>query len=186
MATIPDGQKILTTAASVNTTYGGSDALKALNTWYTMEDIVETVNVAQGEEVSYTVSGGTSGTQPTFSGPPLFSGSYIRIGKLVHFQIQVDMDNITNFGTGQYYVTLPFTSEHGYMFREGCLHDISTSREYHISGHVYTGSNVLELFTSDTQGNVLYDFPFSSTEPIVLNVADNFHLSGTYMTNEPL
>ena len=43
MATIPAGQKILTTAASVNTTYGGSDALKALNTWYTMQDIVDTV-----------------------------------------------------------------------------------------------------------------------------------------------
>lgn len=186
MATIPDGQKILTTAANVNTTYGGSDALKALNTWYTISDIVETVSVNQGEEVSYVVSGGTDGTPPTFSGPPLFSGSYIRIGKLVHFQIQVDMDNITNFGTGQYYMTLPFTSAHGYMFREGCLHDVSASREYHISGHVYAGSNVMELFTSDTQGNTLYDFPFSSTEPIVLNVADNFHLSGTYMTNEPL
>ena len=43
MATIPDGQKILTTAASVNTTYGGSDALKALNTWYTMQDVIDTV-----------------------------------------------------------------------------------------------------------------------------------------------
>jgi len=184
MAIIPEGQKILTTAAEVNTTYGGSASLKALNTWYTMGDIVDSVSVSQGEEVVYTVSGGTSGTQPVFSGPPLFSVSYIRIGKLIHFQIQVDMDNITNFGTGQYFVTLPFKSEHAYMFRDGCLHDISTSREYHVSGHVYADSNIMELFTSDTQGNTLYDFPFTSSEPVVLNVADNFHVSGTYITNE--
>jgi hypothetical protein len=184
MAIIPDGQKILTTAAEVNTTYGGSASLKALNTWYTMGDIADSVSVSQGEEVVYTVSGGTSGTQPTFSGPPLFSGSYIRIGSLIHFQIQVDMDNITNFGTGQYFLTLPFKAKHGYMFRDGGLHDISTSREYHVSGHVYADSNIMKLFTTDSQGNTLYDFPFTSTEPIILNVADNFHISGTYITNE--
>lgn len=184
MATIPIDEKVFMVDKRTNTTYGGSAALQAMQEWYTMGDIVETVNITQGEEVSYTVGGGTSGTQPEFSGPPLFSGSYIKIGKLVHFQIQVDMDNITNFGTGQYFVTLPFKVAHGYMFRDGCLHDISTSREYHISGHAYTDSNLMELFTSDTQGNTLYDYPFTSVEPVVLTVADNFHISGTYITNE--
>jgi len=184
MAIIPATDKAFMVTNNTNTTYGGSAALQAMNEWYTMQDIIETISTVQGEEVSYTVNGGTSGTQPVFSGPPLFSGSYIKMGKLVHFQIQVDMDNITNFGTGQYFVTLPFKVAHGYMFRDGCLHDISTSREYHISGHAYTDSNIMELFTSDTQGNNLYDFPFTSTEPVILNVADNFHLSGTYITNE--
>jgi hypothetical protein len=46
---------------------------------------------------------------------------------------------------------------------------------------VYAGSNVMELFTSDTQGNNLYDFPFTSTEPVTLNVADNFHIAGNYI-----
>lgn len=184
MAIIPQGQKILTTAPEVNTNYGGSASLKALNTWYTIDDIVQSVNQDQGEEIEFIVQGGTSGTQPTFEGDPLFSGSYIKIGKLIHFQIQVDMNNIISFGTGQYFVNLPFNSRHGYMFRDGCLHDASTSTEYHISGHVYADSNVLQLFTSDTQGNTLYDFPFTSTEPIALNVSDNFHISGTYMLNE--
>jgi len=184
MSIIPATDKVFMVNNKTNTIYGGSAALQAMNEWYTMQDVIETVSTSQGEEVSYTVAGGTSGTQPVFSGPPLFSGSYIKIGKLVHFQIQVDMDNITNFGTGQYFVTLPFKVAHGYMFRDGCLHDISTSREYHISGHAYTDSNIMQLFTSDTQGNTLYDFPFTSTEPIILNVADNFHVSGTYITNE--
>jgi hypothetical protein len=132
-------------------------------------------------EVSYQVQGGTSGTQPTFNGDPLFSASYIKNGKLVSFQIQVDMNNITSFGTGQYYVTLPFNSKYGYMFREGCLHDFDSGNEYHISGHVYAGLNILQLFTTDLSGQNLYDFPFSSTEPFTLTTADNFHISGTYI-----
>ena len=43
MATVPSTQKILTSSEAVNTTYGGSQALKELNTWYTMEDISNTV-----------------------------------------------------------------------------------------------------------------------------------------------
>ena len=140
------------------------------------------VPATSGEETSYAVQGGTNGTQPTFTGDPLFTASYVRMSSnLVHFQIQVDMDNITSFGTGQYQMTLPFNAKYGYKFREGCLHDISTSRVYHISGHVYAGSNVLTLYTSDTQGNTLYDFPFTSNEPIALSTADNFHISGTYI-----
>lgn len=140
-------------------------------------------DVASPVEVSYQVAGGTLGNPPVFNGAPMFSGSYVIVGPLVHFQIQVDMDNITNFGTGQYYVKLPFTSKYGYMFRTGCLHDFSTGREYHISGHVYAGSDTMGLFTSDTQGNSLYDFPFTSVEPVTLNAADNFHIAGTYISD---
>ena len=43
MATIPSNQKILTSAPEVNTTYGGPASLQALNTWYTMEDIANTI-----------------------------------------------------------------------------------------------------------------------------------------------
>jgi hypothetical protein len=43
MATIPNTQKILTSALDVNTTYGGPASLKELNTWYTMQDIIDTV-----------------------------------------------------------------------------------------------------------------------------------------------
>ena len=100
---------------------------------------------------------------------------------LVHFQVQVDMDNITNFGTGQYYVTLPFNAKYGYKFRDGCLHDASTGTTYHISGHVYANSNQLQLFSTDVSGNRIYDFPFAQGEPITLATADNFHIAGTYV-----
>jgi hypothetical protein len=132
-----------------------------------------------GIESSFTVNGGTLGTQPTFTGAPLFSGSYVKNGTMVHFQIQVDMDNITDFGTGQYYVDLPFPAKYGYQAREGCLHDISTSRQYAISGHAYAGSSQLLLSYTDSNGQ---DALFDYNSPMVLATDDNFHIAGTYIT----
>lgn len=132
-----------------------------------------------GVNTEYQPEGGTDGTQPTFSGPAI-SGTYNRFGNMVHFSILVDFDNITSFGTGQYYLTLPYPARVAYMFRDGCLHDDSENREYHISGHVLADSDVLELFTTDISGQALYDFPFEQGSPITLTTADSFHIAGTY------
>jgi hypothetical protein len=129
-------------------------------------------------ETIFTINGGSLGDMPTFDGAPLFSGSYVKTGPLVHFQIQVDMDNILTFGSGQYYVDLPFDAKYGYDFREGCLHDISASRQYAISGHVFAGSNRLFLSYTDSNGQ---DAVFDYNSPVTLDIADNFHISGTYI-----
>lgn len=138
----------------------------------------------QGMPTTYDVSGATTATHPTFDGDPLFTGQYIRIGDLVHFDIQVDMDNITDFGTGQYYVTLPFNANSNYMFREGCHHDTNGNKMYHISGHVLANENVVYLYTTDKQGNSVVDVPFSQGQPVNLTQSHNFHISGTYQANE--
>ncbi len=133
------------------------------------------------DETSYEVEGGTSLTQPEFTGDPLFTASYIRIGNLVHFKIQVDMDNITDFGTGQYYMTLPFNAKYPYTFRDGCLQDIDANRNYNITAQVGTSSNVIELFTTENTSNRIYDFPFEQGDPITLTTSDNFYISGNYI-----
>lgn len=148
------------------------------------DDTIQTTAYVETGESSFVVSGGTLGTQPTFTGEPLFSGSYVKVGPQVHFQIQVDMDNITNFGTGQYYVELPFPAKYGYKFRQGCLHDISTGKDYEIGGHVTAGSSTLELSSTDTQSGSVFDIDFTATAPITLSTADNFHISGTYIMQE--
>jgi hypothetical protein len=125
----------------------------------------------------FTVVGGTLGTQPTFTGAPLFTGSYTKIGNLCHFQIDVDMDNITSFGTGQYYMNLPFPAEHNYLVSDGCLHDISASDQYSVMGHVVAGSNQLRLLSVASNGKHV---PFTHNVPVTLAVADNFHVAGTY------
>jgi hypothetical protein len=146
------------------------------------DDTVQTTAYVVPVETSFTVVGGTAGNQPTFNGSPLFSGSYIKTGSLVHFQIQVDMNNITSFGTGQYYMDLPFPSKYGYKFRGGCLHDISATKDYEIGAHVYAGQSRMTLSSVDTQSGNVFDIPFTHNSPINLNVADNFHISGTYIT----
>ena len=133
-------------------------------------------------EDTWQIQGGTlNGTQPTFNGVPLFTGSYVKVGNLVHFQIQVDMDNITSFGTGQYYMTLPFPARVGYNFKDGCLHHTSENRTFHIAGHVYAGSNQLTLWSSDKVSSGVEDEPFTSTFPHAITTADNFHIAGTYI-----
>ena len=141
-------------------------------------------NRYMGIEQTYTVEGGTAGTQPTFSGDPLFSGHYVILGSTVFFDVQIDFDNILTFGTGQYYVTLPFASKYGTDIGNGCLHDNNTGFQYHISGHVDAGSDELQLFTTDLSGQRLRDYPFEQGEPVTLATADNFHISGTYIVDD--
>lgn len=135
-----------------------------------------------GIETSFTVVGGSTGTQPTFSSDPLFTGNYVRMSSnLVHFEIQVDFDNITSFGTGQYYLDLPFPAKFAYQLTAGCLHDQDTGREYAISGHVAAGESRLYLQSTDTQGGAVFNIDFTSTAPVTLTTADNLHISGTYI-----
>jgi hypothetical protein len=134
-----------------------------------------------GEDTSFTVVGGTLGDAPTFTGDPLFTGSYVKTGPMVHFRIDVDFDNITSFGTGQYYLDLPFPSKYSYKFRDGCLHDISETINYAISGHVAAGESRMYLFSTDTQSGKVFDVAFMHNNPVALATADNFHIAGDYI-----
>lgn len=140
----------------------------------------------QSEDIAFTVTGGATGTQPTFDGSPLFSGSYVRTGALVHFEIEVDFTNITSFGSGQYYVDLPFTSKYEYQFTAGCLHHIATDREYPIFGHVDASSYRLYLQSLDNQGTSTFQVDFSATVPVTLQTADRFHISGSFITADAI
>ena len=135
----------------------------------------------QGVSVDYQPQGGTiGGTQPTFNGTPLITGSYTKIGNFLWFQIDVYFSNIADFGTGQYYLTLPFASQHQQTMRQGCLEDASTGRKYAISGHVEAGSNVLALFGLTPTG---LDEDFTYNTPTALAIADSFHVAGSYEIN---
>jgi hypothetical protein len=133
-----------------------------------------------GVETSYTVNGGAIIDAPTFDGDPLFTGSYVKTGPMVHFQIQVDMDNILTFGAGQYFVELPFAAKYAYQFRAGCLHDISGEDQFAISGHVAAGQTMLMLQWTNSNGQ---DEAFTPSAPVALSTADNFHISGDYIAD---
>lgn len=132
-----------------------------------------------GINTAYQPEGGTDDVQPTFSGPAI-TGSLNRFGNMVHFSILVDFDNIISFGSGQYYLTLPYPARVAYQFRDGCLHDDSAGTEYQISGHVDAGDDVLWLSAADKVTNTVQDVDFTSSVPITLTAADIFHIAGTY------
>lgn len=132
------------------------------------------------QDGSWTLQGGTlSDPQPTFSGDPLFSGHYTRTGNLVHIAIDVEMTNILTFGTGQYYMTLPFTAEHTTIISNGALYDASTGHRYNIAGRIAGGTDVLELYSVGSNGQYV-SFSDSDNQPIKLATADKFYISGTY------
>lgn len=129
----------------------------------------------QGGTLDYN---GTTAVQPTFNGDPLFIGDYLIVdSQLLHFDIEVDFNNITSFGTGQYYMTLPYNSKHDYAFSGGRLHDASGGDFYTITGELDAGTNVLKLFSVGSNGRGVV---FDDKTPITLAVEDSFHIAGTY------
>ena len=144
---------------------------------FTHPSIGSTGETAEG---TWTIEGGTTGpgaVQPTFSSAPMFSGGYNRFDSLCHFHIDVDMDNITNFGDGQYYVKLPFAAKNNYILSDGGLHDISTGNEYQVLGHVSAGSDILTLLSIASNGKHV---PFTHNVLVTLSIQDNFHIAGFY------
>lgn len=129
-----------------------------------------------GVNTDYQPSGGTDGTQPVFD-PSDITGTFNRTGNLVHFQISVDFTNITDFGTGQYYVTLPKPARTEYTFAAGHLQDESQGKFYLIIGTVEADSDEVKLSYLGSQG-ILEDF--TSSSPKTLATADHFDISGTY------
>ena len=125
------------------------------------------------------IEGGTDGTQPTFSGP-VFTATYTRFGDMIHFAYSVDFTNITSFGTGQYYMTLPYASRRPATFNSGALYDASGGSIYSILGIVEAGSDVMTLWYIKSNGETEI---FDSTKPIGLTTADRFDISGTYELN---
>lgn len=129
-----------------------------------------------GINVVYQPEGGTDGTQPTFSGPVLF-GSFNRFGNMVHFNVQVDFNNITSFGTGQYYITLPFPARVRYTFANAHLLDQSGNETYNLVGECAQNSTMVKLFYIGSNGRMQ---PFNFNSPVNLTIDDYFDISGTY------
>ena len=129
-------------------------------------------------ETDYTVGGGTDGTQPTFTGNPLFFGSYTKTSNLVHFRVNVQMTNITNFGSGNYYITLPHNAKYDTYMRNGHLRH-SSGDIYAISGHVTAGTNVLALYSTASNGK---EVRFTPSVPVGLNASCDFHIFGSYFS----
>jgi hypothetical protein len=138
---------------------------------------LERSNSGYGINTSWTVEGGTIGGTPPVFPPDAIIGTFNRIGNLVHFTINVDFDDITNFGTGQYFVTLPYSALSDYLFSSGHLLDFSANKSYIILGQVDADSDQMRLSYLGSNGQLE---SFEHNAPKTLTVDDHFDISGTY------
>ncbi len=120
-----------------------------------------------------------SGTGLTFTGTPAI-GSYIKIGNLVIVQVDVSFTTVTNFGTGQYSLTLPFSSKYHTDVYGGSIHKITNqgTDHYSIKGHLADGSS---SFTVWAVGSNAADQKFDHDSPVNIDTDDKFHMSFSYI-----
>jgi len=119
-----------------------------------------------------------SGTGLAFTGTPA-TGSYIKIGNLVTIQIDVLYTTVTNFGTGQYSLTLPFASKYHTDVYGGSAHDTSpTLTHYSLKGHLTPSSTTMTLWQ---HAGSSADAPMDFNTPFNALVDDKFHMSFSYI-----
>lgn len=120
-----------------------------------------------------------SGTGLTFTGTPA-TGSYVKIGNLVQVQIDVIFTTVTNFGTGQYSLTIPFASKYHTDVYGGSVHDIVNQGidHYSIKGHLTPSSTTMTIWD---MASAAQDEPMDFNSPFNLVQADRFHMSFSYI-----
>jgi hypothetical protein len=130
------------------------------------------------EPVSWTpVLSGTGFTQSS----NIATGTYMKYGKMVVVDLNVPFTNVTNFGTGQYNITIPFPSARHTDIFGGTLHDTSTTSFYTLKGHVDEGQSSVSLwFLSGAAKDEVFDH----NSPIILSTTDLFHMSFIYEASE--
>ena len=111
MSIIPATDKVYMVRQDVNTTYGGSDALKVLQNWYTMQDIIDTIG---GGGVDYfgsfydttnqtgiansVLTMGLNNSDPWNNGVSIVSGNRITIANPGVYNIQFSAQMVKNAG----------------------------------------------------------------------------------------
>lgn len=106
------------------------------------------------------------------------NGNYIKYGKLVYVNLYIPFTNVTNFGTGQYSVNLPFEPAYHTDVFGGSIHNTGNpTQHYSLKGHLTENSSTMSLwYISGTS----LDQPFNHAAPITLNNTDAFHMSFMY------
>jgi hypothetical protein len=127
----------------------------------------------------YSYSPVWSGTGLTFSGTPA-TGNYIKVGNLIIVQIDVNFTNVTNFGTGQYSITVPVESMYHTDVYGGSVHNIVNQGvdHYSLKGHLSDNSNVMTLWNIKSSAS---DEPFDHNSPFGLETTDKFHMNFSYI-----
>jgi hypothetical protein len=192
----------------------------ATNAWEDVGDLqgpqgLQGIQGVQGEQGPQGVQGiqgiqgisGTSGletwvryspvfqaTGMTFTGSgvtyPTYNSYYVKAGLLVSFVIEIDFTTVTNFGTGQYKVALPFAPAFGYNHFSGWIWADPNVNPDTGTGHTILNADtsgittVLDLHYLKSAGGAnapIREGLWVQGTPVPLTTISKAYINGTYI-----
>jgi hypothetical protein len=126
--------------------------------------------------VTYTPVWSSLGTAPVY-GSGAITGKYIKISKWCFFTVNVVLTSVSNFGTGQYTLTVPFAPLYNNALRDGGLHE--GSNHYGIMLDISpSGGTTGKMYYNGSSGK---DQAFDKNSPHTLTTSDIWYISGAYL-----
>jgi hypothetical protein len=166
--------------------YNSNDGLNQIATIRDINDTVSTGMVRYSP--IFTATGlAFTGSAETY---PTYNSYYVKSGKMVSFVIEVDLSTVTNFGTGQYKLQLPFTPAFGFNHFTGwAWADPNVSPDTG-TGHTIINADtagvtdVLDLHYLKQSGGAnspIREGIFNYNTPVTLSTISNIYVNGTYI-----
>ena len=132
----------------------------------------------------------------TFTGSgttyPTYNSYYTKAGKMVSFVIEVDLSTVTNFGTGQYTLELPFDPAIGYNHFSGWAQVDTNVNPDVPNGHVVLNvdhagiTSTLDLHYLKQAGGAhtpIIEGLFLQGTPVTLTTTSKIYVNGTYIAS---
>jgi hypothetical protein len=157
----------------------------------TIGDISSSSNTSF-QSVRYTPTFTATGLSFTGTGAthPTYNSYYVKQGQLVSFVIEVDLSTVTNFGTGQYKLQLPFTPVFGFNHFSGWAWadpnispDIGTGHTI-INADTAGVTDILDLHYLKSAGGAnapIREGLFVQGTPVTLTTISKIYVNGTYI-----
>ena len=116
------------------------------------------------------------------------TGNYVKQGLIVHFRVNVDFTNCTEFQASsntQYQFTLPFPTDASITIRGGALHQNAGNTYYHVAGiadpTAFANNIVMKLYYSGSTT----DLPLRAAVPVgAISNTSTIDISGAYQTTD--
>jgi hypothetical protein len=166
--------------------YNSNDGLNQIATIRDINDTVSTGMVRYSP--TFTATGLTfTGSGATY---PTYNSYYVKSGKMVSFVIEVDCSTVTNFGTGQFKLQLPFTPAVGFNHFAGWSWadpnvDPDTGTGHTIINADTAGiTDVLDLHYLKSAGGAnaaIREGLFIQGTPVTLSTISKIYVNGTYI-----
>lgn len=130
---------------------------------------------------------GTGNTYPTYN------SYYVKNGYMVSFWIKVDLNTVTNFGTGQFKLELPFTphpatANHfsGWVWKDPSIPADQLDGHIILNVDHMNGDKTLDLHwvgATTADPKPVIEHLFYQGWPITLTNASKIYVNGTYFTD---